>query len=222
MLVDDDEGLSRLVAEVLAGEGYDTVCFSDAAGALEWLKEHKPELIISDIRLPGISGVKFCGLLKADLRFSHIPVLMLSALREERYKVDAFKAGAEDYVVKPFSSRELLARLEALLRRTYHNGGCRRELVSGGLALDLDAGQAAVAGRKLALLPKECALLTLFLKKRGHVLSFSTIREFVWGLESVTVRATIKVTVSRLRRKLGAYGTRIDAVPGAGYRWTDR
>jgi len=221
-IVEDDATFAGLLREILSGPGYETRCFSDADSAFECLKVIRPELVISDICLPGISGVAFCRLLKSTSRYCAIPVLILSALGDEGHKVEALKAGADDYVVKPFSQKELLARVEAVLRRTYFQGKTTAVLRSGGLTLDLERREAFVDGRTLpALLPKEYELLAFFLSRRRHVLSFRAIGEAVWGADSIATRTTIKVHVHRLRVKLGVYGACIEPVVGVGYRWED-
>jgi DNA-binding response OmpR family regulator len=222
LVVEDDNNFAALVGEILFGAGYDVAHFIDANAAVEWLKSHKPQLIVSDIGLPGISGIHFCRILKSEPATASIPIIVLSALGDEPSKVDALRSGADDYVVKPFSGGEFLARIEAILRRVYHQGNAGRVLVSGSLRLDLDAREARLEGKPLLLLPKEYALLEVFLKGRGHVLSFCGIAESVWGLDSIATRATIKSTVHRLRTKLGNYGDRIESVLGFGYKWTDK
>lgn len=221
LLVEDDNNFAALVFEVLTEAGYDAVHYTDANSAVEWLKRHKPDLVITDIGLPGISGIHLCRILKSEPATESIPIIVLSALGDESHKVEALRAGADDYLVKPFSGLELQARIEALLRRTCHGGKVGRVLCSGTLSMDLDAGQVLQEGRRLSLLPKEYALLAYFLSKRGHILSFRDIECSVWGLDSMATKETIKVTIHRLRGKLGEYGSCIESVPSFGYRWTD-
>jgi len=122
LIIEDDENISDLLGTLLGDSGYSVVQFLDANGALEWLKTHKADLILSDIGLPGISGIQFCCLVKAEPATATIPVIMLTSMGDELNKVTALKTGADDYVVKPFSNKELLARVEAVLRRYRHNG----------------------------------------------------------------------------------------------------
>jgi len=222
LIVEDDENLAGLVAEMLRGAGSDTVHFPDANGAVEWLKSHKPELILTDIGLPGISGVQLCDILKAGAATAEIPIIVISGRGSEAHKVEALRAGVDDYLVKPFSGRELLARIEALLRRTRYGGRTGRLLASGGLVLDLDSRRATIAGARLRLLPKEYDLLALFLKRKECVLPFFEIAEAVWGCDAFAARTTIKATAHRLRSKLGGYAACIEPVPGLGYMWTDK
>ena len=221
LVVEDDENFARLVMAMLGDAGYGTVHYTDANAAVEWLKGHRPEFIITDIGLPGISGIQLCKILKAEPATATIPIIVLSALGDESNKVAALRSGADDYVVKPFSGNELLARIVALLRRTRHDGETRRLLSCGALELDLDSGEAELCGRRLNLLPKEYALLAFFLSNRGRVLTFRSIEEAVWGLDSIATRDTIKVTVHRLRGRLGAFAGCIVPVQGMGYKWVE-
>ncbi|OGR45179.1 MAG: hypothetical protein A2X35_02145 [Elusimicrobia bacterium GWA2_61_42] len=220
--IEDDEHLADLLGSLLDEAGYGVVHFYDANSALEWLKTNKPDLIISDIGLPGISGTQFCRLLKSDAATEDIPVMMLTSLGDELHKVESFKLGADDYVVKPFSNAELLARIEALLRRCRHGGQTDRLLVSGALVLDMDTGDVSAEGERLTLLPKEYSLLAMFLKRKGHILRFSFIEDAVWGGNAIATRDTIKVTVHRLKAKLGKYSDCIEPIIGQGYKWVEK
>lgn len=221
LTVDDDKRIADLLEDLLLDAGHEVIHFFDANGALEWLKTHKPELIISDIGLPGISGAQFCEMLKRDPSTASIPVIMLTSFGDEKHKVHSLKTGADDYVVKPFSGAELMARVDALLRRCYHSGRTDRVLVSGPLTLNADTGDVHIDGEKTDLLPKEFALLSVFLSRKERILEFSFIAEAVWGFDSIATRDTIKVTVHRLKSKLGKCAACIEAVPGTGYKWSE-
>jgi DNA-binding response OmpR family regulator len=219
LTVEDEQHVANLIMELLVEAEYDPVHFSDANAALEWLKNHKADLILVDIGLPGLSGMQFCRLLRENPATAGVPVIMLTAIGDEKKKIEALKTGADDYVVKPFSPGELLARIEALLRRCLHDGQVDKVLTEQELTVDLDTGVAELKGKKLDLHPKEYALLVMFLKKKGRILSYSFIADDVWGDDSIATRDTIKVTIHRLRTKLGHLGERIEAVPAQGYRW---
>lgn len=221
LTVEDDELLADMLCNLLEEAGYEPLHFNNANSALEWLKTHKPALIISDIGLPGLSGTQFCRLLKSEAATAAIPLIMLTSLDGEANKVQALKAGADDYIVKPFSNDELLARVEALLRRAYHNGRLDRQLVSGAIVVNIDTGVVTLDGRPLQLLPKEFSLLVMFLTRKNHILPYCFIAEAVWGNDCVATRDTIKVTVHRLRSKLGTGSGSIEPVPGTGYRWVE-
>jgi two-component system alkaline phosphatase synthesis response regulator PhoP len=221
VIAEDDDNFAALLAGLLEEGGYEPVRFRDANRAFEWLKDHQAELIICDICMEGISGIQLCELLKASPGLCALPILVVSALEDEAHKVQALRAGADDYVVKPFAKKEFLARVEALLRRTYYNGNLGRTLVSGGLLVNLDAREATLRGERLDLLPKEYDLLVMFLARRGRGMSFCSIGEFVWGPDFIATRDTIKVHIHRLRSKLGQYGSCVEAMQGFGYKWRD-
>ncbi|MBI4803029.1 MAG: response regulator transcription factor [Elusimicrobia bacterium] len=221
LTVEDDESLAKLILELMVAADYDGVHFSDANAAIEWLKTHKVDLILSDIGLPGLSGMQFCKLLKENVSTSSVPIIMLTAAGDEKHKVEALKTGADDYVVKPFSAAELLARIESLLRRYRYHGQMDRVLGEEPLTVNLDTGIVEVKKKKLDLNLKEYALLVMFLKRKGRILTYSFIADDVWGDDSIATKDTIKVTMHRLRAKLGELGSCIEAVPGQGYRWQE-
>lgn len=221
LIVEDDKKTAELIAEVLKSGGYHVARLAEAGDALEWLKTNQVELVISDIGLPGLNGIQFCRLLKENPATATLPILLLTARKNEAQKVEGLKTGADDYVTKPFSVKELLARVEALLRRSRHQGQLERRLASGDVAVDLDRGETSVGGELVSLLPKEFALLTRFLRSPGRILTFNFLADEVWGLDAVATRETIKVTVHRLRSKLGKAGGRIEAVQGQGYKWAE-
>ncbi len=221
LTVEDDQPLANLILEVLVGGEYDPVHFSDANAALEWLKSHKADLILSDIGLPGLSGIQFCRLLRENPATASIPIIMLTAQGEEKRKIEALKTGADDYVVKPFSTGELLARIGSLLRRCNHDGQVDKVLGEEALTVNLDTGVVELKKKKVDLNLKEYALLVMFLKRKGRILTYAFIADDVWGDDSMATRDTIKVTMHRLRTKLGPLGACIEAVPGQGYRWKE-
>ncbi|MDD2805377.1 MAG: response regulator transcription factor [Elusimicrobiales bacterium] len=222
LVVEDDENIAAMLLEVLYEAGYEAVHFSEAGRAFDWLKVNDVDLVLSDIGLPGISGMELCALVRDTARIAALPVLMLTALNDELHKVAARRKGADDYVVKPFSNNELLARIEALLRRSRNSGGLLNIMRSGGLALNLDSGEVYIDKAPVHLLPKEYALLAMFLAHKNHIYSWEAMRDKVWGLEAIATRDTIKVTIHRLKAKLGGYGVRIEALPGIGYRWAEK
>lgn len=219
-MLEDDIGFATMLGELLASRGYKVCHFFEAVGAMEWLKEHRPELIISDIRMPGVSGIQFCRRLREGADGANVPVIMLSALSDEVHRVEALRSGADDYVCKPFSSGELLARIEALLRRCYGHRGIEQALVSGKLKLNYGTAEVFLDKERIELLPKEYGLLFQLLKSGGRVLAYSYLAEAVWGEDNLATRNTIKSTMSRLRLKLGESGKAISAIPGLGYKWT--
>lgn len=214
--------IAGMLLDVLSEYAYEGIHFYDANSALEWLKTNDVDLLISDIGLPGISGLQFCSLVRTTERIASLPILMLTSRDDEYHKVTALRTGADDYMVKPFSNNELIARIESLLRRCRPVAAAARTLRSGGLELNLDTGDVFVDKVPARLLPKEYALLELFLSRKDQVHTWETIRDKAWGLEAAATRDTIKVTVHRLKSKLGKYGECVEPVTGFGYRWAER
>ena len=221
LIVEDDKKTAKFVADLLEAGGYQVHSLPEAGAALEWLKAHAVEMIVSDVMMPGLDGMQFCRLLKENPATASLPVLMLTSLKDEAHKVAGLRTGADDYLTKPFSVREFLARVEALLRRSRHDGRLERRLVCGDVAVDLDRGEVSVSGEPVRLLPKEYALLVRLLRSAGRILTFNFLADEVWGPDAIATRETIKVTVHRLRAKLGQAGDRIEAVPGQGYKWKE-
>lgn len=222
LIIEDDESTANVVKSLLTESGYEVVHCFDANEALEWLKLHKPDLIISDINLPGISGMQFCSMVRNNPATSSIPLIMLTAMQDELHKVESLKGGADDYITKPYSGRELIARIEALLRRIYYHNQKDRILISGSLSLNEDTGEVTIGKSRVELLPKEFALLSMFLKNKGRILRFSFIAETVWGENVIATRDTIKTAIHRLREKLGKYSDCIESIPGLGYKWIEK
>jgi DNA-binding response OmpR family regulator len=176
----------------------------------------KPHLIILDIMLPGIDGLEFLRLLRRENR---TPVILLSAKRGETDRILGLKLGADDYVVKPFSHGELLARVEARLRPAAETGNGRKASV-GAMTIDVDRHQVTVKGKLVRLAPKEFFLLRLLVEADGKVLTRDKLLELIWGHDKsmeIDTR-TVDQHVARLRRKLGEEGSRITTVPNFGYQ----
>lgn len=221
LIIEDDAKNLRFLNDLLCAQNYEAVCFDNANAALEWLKINSADLILLDIDLPGLSGMQFCRIIKENQATASLPVIMLTAAGDERHRVEGLKTGADDYVVKPFMVKEFMARIEAVLRRYRHEGKIGRKIIFKKIEMDLDRGDALIDGEKVYLLPKEYALLEMFLKKPGHVLAYSFIADEVWGNDAIATRDTIKVTIHRLKEKLGRYADYIQPALGQGYKWLE-
>lgn len=218
LVVDDDPDIRSLLRELLERAGHAVVSAEDGRGALRSLYEERPDLVVLDVAMPELDG---WGTLERVRDLSDVPVLMLTARTGELEKVRGLRAGADDYVTKPFGRQELLARAEALLRRT---AGRRPEAPEtyGDDVVTVDFGQrqVAVAGTGVALTPLEFRLLAAFVRHPGQVLSHEQLIELVWGDEGAASRNQLKLYVGYLRRKLGAAAAgRIETVRGFGYRY---
>ena len=231
LVVDDEISLQETLAYTLKKEGYNVETTGDGAKALDLARELKPDLIILDVMLPGMDGFEICRILRHEMS---TPVLMLTARDDEIDRVVGLEVGADDYMAKPFSMRELIARVKAMLRRVRL---IREEvnLVSeteaqtkdkilefGNLRIDMIRREITVEGEVIAFKPKEYELLTFFAQHQGQVLSREFILERVWGWDFIGDSRTVDVHVRWLREKIEqdpANPRRIITVRGAGYRF---
>lgn len=223
LVVDDEEESREALKDLLDARGWSTVLAADAASALEAARRSRPDVVLSDVCMPGRGGLELCRALKSDTSTARLPVVLMSgARREDHAQVEGFDAGADDYLLKPLEPRLLAAKLEAVLRRGDPGPDLREVLRAHGLVIDVEAR--TVTGRKgrLALTRKEFDLLTTFLRKPGRVLSTAYLLETVWGYDPAVYNDphTVETHLSSLRRKTGpALGKRFVNVPGLGYRF---
>jgi len=223
LIVDDDDAMALLVKDTLSAMGYEARIQANAESALLEMGRTLPDLLILDLQLKGMSGLKLCEILKSDPRTQALPVIMLTSMTRESDKIGGLRMGADDYITKPFSMRELGARIEALLRRVHRGGKPADVLEAGGVRIDLEGRSASAGGEPVTLTKMEFELLALLLRKPGAVITFHSIGGAVWGEDKIATPHTITVTISRLKEKLGKAGDRIASVPGVGYRFsTDR
>jgi DNA-binding response OmpR family regulator len=220
LVVDDDTTVSEILSRYLVREGYDVDSAADGEVALRRTKSHPPDLILLDLMLPGMSGLDVCRRVR---KFSGVPIIMLTARGEENERVFGLRLGADDYVVKPFSPREVAARVTSVLRRT--NGlGKNHEVETinaGRLGLDVRARSATVDGRAVELTAREFDLLCFLARQPHQVFRRAQLLEAVWGY-TIGDTATVTVHVRRLRAKIEVDPARpklIETVWGIGYRF---
>lgn len=221
LVVDDEPDLVELVKDVLERNDYSVISASNADLAIRKVRQYKPDLIILDLNLPGIGGIEVCRILKRDKKTSSIPIIMLTVKSSETDKIAGLEAGADDYVSKPFSTGELVARVKAVLRRLLYVGEQGEILVSGDIRLDSTEHTVYVKDRPIELTPKEFNLLYLLMKKKGKVLSRTFLMENIWGYEYIGGTRTVDVHVRHLREKLGEQSEKIETVEGVGYKFID-
>jgi two-component system, OmpR family, response regulator ResD len=222
LVVDDDHALQRMIRLTLEKEGHAVRTAPDAETGLAELRRKLPDLALLDVRLPGMSGFDLCRKIKEDAALKSLPIIFLTSKGEEPHRVAGLEMGADDYIVKPFSAPELLARIKTVLRRTRGGDAPAAEaLTAGPLRLDRSERLASVAGKKLALTAKEFDLLSLLLSRKRKVLGRPLISDEVWEQEYTGTSRTIDTHVNSLRRKLGTLGKCIETVENAGYRWMD-
>jgi DNA-binding response OmpR family regulator len=219
LVVEDEPDIRDLIVLHLAREGFRCRTAGNGADALHEARTALPDLIVLDLMLPGFSGLEVCRRLRADPGTAAVPIIMLTAKIDEVDRVVGLELGADDYVGKPFSPKELVARVRAVLRRA-RSGVPVSVLRAGALALDAARHVATVDERALTLTPKEFDLLQALMESGGRVLSREQLLARVWGYahaEEIESR-TVDVHVRRLRAKLGPEGRRITTVTGVGYR----
>ncbi len=224
LVVDDERDLHSLLDFNLRKEGFETALATTGQEAYQALRRRVPDLIVLDLMLPDVSGTEVCRAVKGDARTKHVPVVMLTAKGEEVDRVVGFELGADDYVTKPFSVRELVLRLRALLRR----GGVRAAggeaapfAEVGPLRVDVEAHRAYVAGQEIELTPLEFRLLMTFMSRVGRVQSREQLLTDVWEMSSEVETRTVDTHVKRLREKLGVARDLLETVRGVGYRLVD-
>jgi DNA-binding response OmpR family regulator len=217
LLVEDDQTLRDTLAYNLQREGYDVLVTGDGISALDLAREHKPDLIILDIMLPGLDGLTVCRTLRHEM---DVLIVLLTARTGEVDRIVGLDSGADDYIVKPFSVGELLARLRAVLRRGHPENAIK--LQSGDLTLDLVSHRAFRAGKPLDLAPKEFDVLAELIRHKGAVLTRDLLLQRVWGFDFAGDTRTVDVHIRWLREKIEADSAnpkRIETVRGLGYRF---
>lgn len=220
LVVDDEKDLVDLVKYHLEKEGLKCLEARDGETALQLAKERIPDLVVLDLMLPGLDGLEICRKLRKDPKTSSIAIIMLTAKAEEVDRIVGLEMGADDYMVKPFSPRELVARVKAVLRRGQGQDTPALKRV-GTLEVDEGKHQVAVAGTAVELTVKEFDLLCALMRANGRVLNRDQILETVWGYSNaVDIESrTVDVHIRRLREKLGKEYKRIVTVKGVGYRF---
>jgi len=220
LVVDDEPDILSILVYQLSREGFSVSTAVNGQSAISAAVADPPDLVVLDLMLPAVDGYEVLRTLRRDERTATVPVLLLTARKEEEERVRGFEYGADDYVTKPFSARELALRLKALLRRS------RAEPVSqshtlkvGDVALDRDSHRAFSAGVEIDLTPLEYRLLKVFLERRGRVQTRRQLLQAAWNTDAQIETRTVDMHVARLRAKLGARGDLLETVRGVGYRF---
>lgn len=217
-IIDDEPDILELVSLHLNRAGFQTETFTTAADFYDFLKRRTPDLIILDLMLPDVDGIDVCRFLKGHSDYSRIPIIMLTAKAEEADRVLGLELGADDYVTKPFSPRELVARVRSVLRRL-ETGATEERLVIGGiLSINPKRHEVEVEGKRVLLTTTEFRLLLALAQKPGWVFSRNQLLDELWGEEKAVIDRTIDVHIKHLRAKLGRAGQLIQNVRGIGYK----
>ena len=221
LVVDDEPDILELVRLNLAQAGFQVSTAENGNDALAVIRRDVPDLVVLDLMLPDRSGTEVCREMRGDPKLRDVPVIMLTAKGEEVDRVVGFELGADDYVTKPFSPRELMLRVRAVLRRGRGDATTSQRLSHGPLTLDVERHRCEVDGAEVTLTAKEFGLLQALMERPGRVLTREQLIDRVWGEDiSVTLR-TIDTHLKRLREKLGPASDLIDTIRGVGYRFAE-
>lgn len=224
LVVDDETDVTELLEYNLNREGYEVTSINNPLLILGTAREFAPDLIILDVMMPDLSGIQIARMLRADTGMAHVPILFLTARDQAEDRVKGLEAGADDYICKPFDVRELLLRIQAILRRAQWNGSEDAKsatLTLGEITLDIDKHRLSVSGVPIELTATEFKLLRLLIERRGRVQSREHLLINVWNYEAEIETRTVDTHIRRLREKLGEHAPLIETVRGVGYRAVD-
>jgi len=218
LIVDDDPDIQRLLGYTLKQEGYETVVAVDGSEALKSWSRDKPDLILLDLMLPHMDGLEICRNLRSHPQTSDIPIIMITAKAEESDRIVGLEMGADDYITKPFSPREVLARVKAILRRLEKPKAKEVRQEYGGIALDTSRHEVSYKGKSHSLTTKEFKLLEYFLANKGRVLSRDILLNEIWGYDYFGTTRTVDVHVAHLRQKFQVLSRSLISIKGLGYK----
>lgn len=222
LLVEDDASLAGITRRFLLQAGYKVTLAVSGEEALALIQKHAPDLVISDVQLPGISGLRLCELLKENKTTASLPIILITVLGKTQEKVKGLRTGADDYLTKPFDAQELLARVEAVLRRSRDGGQMETVIKIGDIQVDASRREVSVKGRPVELRRKEYELLLLFVRKPGRLWTRDALVSSLWGDDVVVTPNALEVHIKNLRARLGSSGDLIETLVGEGYRLRDR
>ena len=218
LIIEDENDVADLLTLTLRKAGFRISTSPDGAGGLQSARDDKPDFVILDLMLPKMSGLEVCRILKSDTATAQIPILMLTAKAEEIDRIVGLEFGADDYVTKPFSLREIVLRIRAILRRGEKP---EERFQAGPISIDPARHDVRVSGKRVHLTSLEFKLLRTLMQRRGRVQDRDKLLNDVWGYESIIDTRTVDTHVRRLREKLGKAGSAIETVRGFGYRFRE-
>ena len=221
LVIDDEPDAVELIAFNLQGAGFQVVTAADGAEALRKARSTAPDLILLDLMLPEIDGLEVCKLLRRDPATAGIPIVMLTAKASEVDRILGLELGAEDYITKPFSPRELVLRVRKILERGQKPATKRERIVHGELVMDIPRHLVSFRGKRLDLTPTEFRLLLLLAERTGRVQSRDQLLSDVWKYDNAIDTRTVDTHMRRLREKLGPAAKHLDTVRGVGYRFVE-
>ncbi len=221
LVVDDEPDLLELVRVNLAEAGFEVDATTSGREVLERVRRDPPDLLVLDLMMPDVAGTEICRQIRATPELSNLPIIMLTAKADELDRVVGFELGADDYVTKPFSPRELSLRVRAVLRRGSEGSSDSKPLEHGPLRVDVGRHRCFVEGAEVDLTSKEFNLLSELMSRPGRVLTRDRLLELVWGSDITVTSRTIDTHLKRLREKIGPAGDLIETVRGVGYRFAE-
>jgi DNA-binding response OmpR family regulator len=222
LVAEDDPDIGSLLEHYLKKAGFLTTVVTSGRDVLPLVKRETPDLIVLDLMLPGLDGLQLTRAIRGDATIAMIPIIMLTAKAEESDRIVGLELGADDYITKPFSPNEVVARVRALLRRAHRVAPADNRLSYGGLTVDVDRHLVKVNGEEVKLTAKEFLLLQYLMQHRGRVLSRDLLLTDVWGYQYTGGTRTVDVHIRRLREKLPELGESIETIKQFGYRLVDR
>lgn len=220
LVIDDERDLANLVRRALEKEGFDVILADDGASGLRIAREHRPNLVVLDLTMPGMDGLEVCRALRGDPRHAHLPIIVLSARASANDRVTGLEVGADDYLIKPFLPRELVARVNAVLRRSAAQPLPHAVLRFGPLVIDLHGHRAMLGEQPLTLTAAEFRILELLATHPDRAFSRDEIIEMALRSDSAVTERTVDAHIVGIRRALGAAGSRVQTVRSVGYRFS--
>ncbi len=223
LVVDDEPDVTTLLSYNLKAKGYAVEALNDPNQSIGIARSFMPDLVILDVMMPDLSGIQICRMLRADAQLRKVPVIFLTAKAEEADRIQGFEVGADDYVCKPFSPKELTLRVQSVLRRSAGTVPVGPKTLShGGIELDIEFHKVTLHGKELELTATEFKLLRLLMERRGRVQTREHLLINVWNYETEIETRTVDTHVRRLREKLGSEADWIETIRGVGYRFAER
>ena len=225
LVIEDEPDINKTISYNLLTEGFEPISAYNLSEADNWIQSNSPDLILLDLMLPDGSGLDFCKRIKSKDKFNNIPIIILTAKDDEVDKVVGFELGADDYVTKPFSVRELILRIKAILKRktiTSHseNVDSNESKEFGKLKIDADSHEVFIDNNEIILTALEFKLLKHLVDRRGRVQTRDQLLSDVWGYSAQITTRTVDTHVKRLREKLGIMGKHVETIRGVGYRFS--
>ena len=223
LVVDDEPDVTDLVAYHLKAKGFHVESLNDATASISRARAVQPDLVILDIMMPHLSGIQVCRILRADNKLAKVPIIFLTAKAETHDRIEGLESGADDYLSKPFSPKELVLRVESILRRSVNsNEPTSAKLHIGDILLDSDTHRVSVKGTALDLTATEFKLLRLMMERQGRVQTREHLLLNVWNYSTEIETRTVDTHMRRLREKLGTEAGWIETIRGVGYRIADK